>query len=183
MRSVNADQKIALASVISGGGTAIVAIVVTGLSGWRDRAHQRSMAEKARKQARLADAYVSLLEYSADYSRSIRKFLSAGMTLVSPQVRSTVDHARQDAVIARVEAYGSDAVTSLVRIWLDAIDETFDASWELFERRKQLLDAGDPTATDSDYWRAQWEEVSKPLGDVESRAREALKDQVAAELK
>lgn len=113
---MNADQKIALVSVISGGGTAMVAVIVSGLGGWRDRVHRTTLATTDRQQARLAETYVGLLGYAArvgHWAQRVRPLLDT----VPPQPAPPMpDFDASAAVMAKVDAYGSPEVRELMAL-------------------------------------------------------------------
>ena len=50
-------------SVVSTATVAVVALTVTGLSGWRDRVHARHLAREERRQDRIERTYAEVLTY------------------------------------------------------------------------------------------------------------------------
>lgn len=179
-------NSIALASVIVTGATAIVAVGVTGLSGWRDRAHQKAMADTERKQARLAEAYVALLDHVAKVSYWAQKLRPVVDTNPPQPLPPVPDFDASAAVMARVDAYGSDRVTELTHEWDAAVKAIMRADFLVGMRRKLLdehpIQPGSPREEWHD-WMTPWHELDSVLKPAEVAAREALKDQVAAELK
>lgn len=185
---MNPDQQIALASVISGGAVAFVGVVVTGIGGWRDRRHSKEMAATDRKQLRLADAYVSLLDYANKvgyWAQNVRPVIDTDPPQPPP---ATPDFEVYSAVMARVDAYGSAAVQEKLAAWTEAVgavrraDRLIGLRQDAAQRHQGYV----PRTVDEDVrwmdWHTPWGELEEKHRPAEQTARSALKQQVAAEL-
>lgn len=178
MRSVNSDQHLALASVLVSGATAITAVVGSGIGGWRERAHQRAMADTDRKQQRLTDAYIGLLEFATDVSDELHNYFPMISVNANPD-RTTYreDKTRQSTVLARVDAYGSAEVKKLTYSWQARVKEALAAAQDFSSGQVRSKNKDDVS-----YWYGAWRNgASVPLLAAEDAARKALKDKIAAE--
>jgi hypothetical protein len=120
---MNPDQQIALASVIAGGAVGLAGILVAGVGGWRDRALSRNLAETARKQQRLAEAYVELIELAEKigyWASRLRPVVTVDLDYQPPEPPSLDEQTR---VCAKVLAYGSKDVKAKWKSWQECVKE------------------------------------------------------------
>lgn len=177
---------IAIASIVTSGATAIAAVAVTGIGGWRDRAHQRAMADTERKQTRLADTYLGLLEYVEKlgfWAQNIRP-----TTYVDGSPINLPDFDSAAAVSAKVDAYGSNLVRERLSEWWTVTYEI--RLTERLVREEHQAAQGPPAediyeslGEDLPDWETPWRRIVDELRPAEKAARKALKAQVTAELK
>jgi hypothetical protein len=109
-------------AILTGGGLAALGGLVSGLlTNWlgdkrdhRKYAHERVMALEARRQQRLEQAYVELLDHLArhdEWARAVRPFVGPVPT---PEPLRPEETRRVEALVA---AYGSDRVRDLLDEW------------------------------------------------------------------
>ena len=119
-------------AILTGGGLAVVGGLLSGLltnwlGGKRDQRryeHERAMAVEARRQGRLEQAYIELLDYLAHHAawaQSVRPFLGAPP---APDPLPLPDLTRVGAL---VEAHGSPEVRRLMREWRERAGRIADA--------------------------------------------------------
>jgi hypothetical protein len=107
--------QIALASVIAGGAVGLAGILVAGVGGWRDRALSRNLAETARKQQRLAEAYVELIE--------LAEKIGYWASRLRPVVTVDLDYQPQEPPSLDEFAYGSKDVKAKWKSWQECVKE------------------------------------------------------------
>jgi len=178
---VTPDQKIALASVISGGVVGLAGLVVAALAGRLDRVSSRKMVREERHQQRLADAYVALLEVAekiGNWAALVRPALDS-MPPRDPPPLPDVDI--QIRVTALVNAYGSDDVKTRLKEWRDTVSAIRNADLKI-ARRLEYAQRGDATGPIADYL-GPWNALEDTLRPAETEARRLITEQVAAELR
>jgi hypothetical protein len=118
-------------ALLTGGGLAAIgglvsSLIADWLGGRRDQRkykHERAMAIEARRQERLAQAYIDLLGYlshHAAWAMSVRSY--PAVKAPDPLLRGEVKR-----VEALVESYGSPEVRGLLRVWRDRAGMIADA--------------------------------------------------------
>lgn len=186
MSAMNADQQITVISIIAGSAVGLAGIVATGLGGWRDRASARTLAETARKQQRLADAYVDALALAATvgYWASRLRPVIAGPDYQPPGAPPEQEQIR---VGATVLTFGSQEVKARWKSWQQAVQDIVGADLKVRLR----LDAAErhkyyqPKKGDDAAWRdplTPWAKIVDEYVPAEAAARESLIEQVAKEL-
>ena len=140
--------------------------------------HEAETAKDQRRQQRLADAYVDLLTFASTmgaWANFVRPILDTDPPKELPVGIPPVDE--QIRVEARAAAFASAEVRRLVKIWRDSVGEIRRADYLLSlcnEARKRGEDSGIDDAE-------QWIRL-RDLRPIEQEEREALTDQIAAEL-
>jgi hypothetical protein len=114
---VNADQIIAITSVIAGGAVGAGGLIIAGLSGAKDRALATDLARTERRQQRLADAYIDLLKMADKIGHWASKVTPIYDTVPSQEPPPLPEVDEQIAVSAKVNAYGSPEVKELLKAW------------------------------------------------------------------
>lgn len=164
-----------------------IGIVVTGLTakGGRRHAenvaedrmtHEREIAEDARAQDRLGDAYVELLSIvnrTADYAGRVRPMLDTDPPTPRPPLPSTDEQSRADALVM---AYGSRAVEALFEEWRQSV-------WAIIQA-DQMIGIGMEWGKDSGI--SQFEvrrKLEEELRPAQRAARKALSEAIGAELR
>lgn len=183
---MNASDKIALVSVASSGAVGLAGVLAAGLGGWRDRRAARERADTERKQTRLAEAYVDLLDFCERIGNWVVR-LQPIVTTVDYQPPSPPPEAEQARVAAKLAAYGSAEVKALHKTWRDAVNEIVRAD-QMVRLRLQAREEhkGYVPKPGEDI---SWRDPGEPLLAIhqvhlpaEVKAREALTEQVAKEL-
>jgi hypothetical protein len=161
-------------------------LLVAGLGGWRDRVATRDLADRERRQNRLADAYVDLLDLClrVGYWASQLRPITAPPDYQPPEPPTTDEQTR---VRAKLAAYGSRAVQDLHEAWHSSVQAIVKADLQVALR----LGADDrhnrysPKPGDDVLWRdptEPWAKIYDEYLPAEKAAREALIATVADEL-
>jgi hypothetical protein len=123
---VNADQKIALWSILSGASVGLGGLAVALFSGWRDRAGALSLAREERQQQRRADAYVAVLamaEKAGYWVATVRPLVETEgyEPLPLPDLDS------QSRASALINAFGSTEVHEAYEAWREIVQSVLKA--------------------------------------------------------
>jgi hypothetical protein len=165
-------------------------IAVTGLTarGGRKHAenfsnariqHEQELAEDARAQGRLGDAYVELLSIvnrSSAYADSVRPFIDTRPPAPIPPIPSLEEQSRAEALVM---AYGSRAVEELFEAWRQSVWEIIRADQTIGLAQEMQAKHGQTGINESDTWRRLMEEL-KP---AQRATRKALAEAIAVELR
>jgi hypothetical protein len=183
---VTPTETIALTSVVASGLVGLAGILVAGLSGWRDRKTARDLADTERKQTRLANAYVDVLDLSerVGYWASQLQPVDASEDYRPPDPPTMAEQTR---VGAKLSAYGSPEVRNLHKTWLKCVGDIVGAATRVRLRlnaaeRHQHYE-GKPGEDLS--WKdpiEPWSKIYDEYLPAEVKAREALTNQVTKEL-
>lgn len=136
--------------------------------------HERQLASEARRQGRLADAYLELLEFVhavGQWSELVRPFMDSDPPRQPPPLPSLERQARIEALS---DAFASQTVRDRMKTWRAVITEIRIADTQL-----GLLKEHGPIAGVDSF--APWQKLLD-VRPEERKAREALGDQAAAEL-
>ncbi|KXF54641.1 hypothetical protein AXA44_40535 [Rhodococcus sp. SC4] len=134
-------------------------------------AHERLLAEEARKQNRIENAYVLLLEMS----ERAGLWAQRANRLYNWPVPPLPDDGEQVRVEALIQAFGSPEVRTLMKDWRAIIKDMIETDWQIKEEKEDRTGreegAADPRLTFS--------EVLRPK---ELAAREELAHRIGVEL-
>lgn len=131
--AMNPDQNtIALWAVILSGAVGLAGVTVTGLSGWRDRAH----ADKERRQRRLEAAYLDVLALVETVGEWCEEAGEPGQ----PQSPDLGGHLQ---IRTKVNAYGSTEMISALTSWSSTVHAIIKAVQQQQQQRQPLSAAGD----------------------------------------
>jgi len=164
----------------------LAGILVAGLGGWRDRISATNLAETARKQQRLAEAYVELIELAEKigYWASRLRPVMADLDYQPPEPPSLDEQMR---VGAKVLAYGTKDVKVKWKSWQQCVNEIVNADLkvrirlDMSEQHKHYQ----PKPGEDMSWRdplTPWGKIHDEYLPAEVRAREALTEQATKEL-
>jgi hypothetical protein len=151
----------------------VAGILGTWFTGSKRLSHERLLAEDARKQQRLEHAYIELLDMAERVGQWVERVYPVfGTTPPEPIPASPAEQAHTGAL---VNAFGSDRVLERMETWRAVVRKIITTvelvGWEEADPATRQRE-GEPTA------RATLHE----LRPQECTAREALANQVAAEL-
>lgn len=180
------SENIALTSVIASGLVGIIGILAAVFGGWRDRHAARSRAETERKQSRLAEAYVDVLDLTerVGYWASQLRPVSAPEDYQPPAPPTVADQTR---VTAKLSAFGSPEVRALHKSWRACVNAIVAADLKVrlrleaaSQHQHYVGKAGEDLS---------WKDPIEPWGKIhddyipaEVQARQALIERVAKEL-
>jgi hypothetical protein len=151
----------------------VAGILATYFTGGKRLAHEQLLAEEAREQQRLENAYVGLLdmtERAGQWAQMAYPFMDEGTPV--PKLPELPEQARVEAL---VKAFGSDGVRERMESWRTVVHQMTKTARliELEDKGQSIPQAGEKSA--------------RAVFDLELRAqerttREAIADQVAVEL-
>lgn len=183
---MNADQTIALVSVISGGAVGIVGLATAFTSGVMDRRHERELAREERRQVRLAEAYIQMLEMVekvGHWAQNIRPVTDTDPPQPPPPLP---DLDSQVGTWSRVNAYGTPNIKRMLEAWRKTVADVQRAD-KLVGMRQQASDtyANRPVKGSRQFmdFMTPWDELEDKLRPAEREARQRLVNWVAAELR
>lgn len=137
--------------------------------------HERQLAVDARKQQRLAEAYVPLLTFAyrvGQWSDLVRPAIQTAQTPPPPPLPTLEEQAKIQALVG---AYASSTVRDFMQAWQEVLTKVRVANMTIgFAQEKEsrgVIDAGE-----------QWIRLEQDLRPAERHARQALVDQVSLEL-
>ena len=137
--------------------------------------HERQMAREARRYQRLAEAYVPVLDFAFKvglWTELVRPLIQIGEVELPP-LPSLEEQAHVQALVA---AYASSEVKQLMLAWRDQLNNMRRAadmiiSFAQRECARGHIDGG-----------TEWLKLEQEYRPAERQARQALADQVSAEL-
>jgi hypothetical protein len=141
--------------------------------------HERELAEDARAQARLGDAYVELLSIvnrTAHFADLVRPIFDTDPPTPPPPLPPPEEQMRAEALVM---AYGSRAVEDLFEAWRQSVWNIIRADREIgiaLEMRGQRSQSG------IDYLET-WRKLTDELRPAQKAARKALSEAIGVELR
>lgn len=167
-----------------------IGIVATGLTarGGRKHAesvaserigHERKLAEDARRQARLADAYVELLAIVnriAAYADLIRPVIDTTPPRTPPPLPTLDEQARAEALVM---AFGTKPVEDLFETWRQTVWEIIGADQMIglmLEERSQGQSSGK-------HYMETWNRLETEMRPAQRSARKKLAEAIGVELR
>lgn len=185
-RGMTPAEKIALTSVVASGVVGLAGVLAAGLGGWRDRAAARELAREERRQARLSDTYVDLLDLAERVGYWVAQLrpITAADDYQPPAPPTTAEQTR---VKAKLAAHGSADVKALHQAWYAVVREIMQEDHRVLLRLQasKRHEHYKAKAGEDVSWRdptEPWAKIHDELLPQEAAAREALFERVAAEL-
>jgi hypothetical protein len=140
-----------------------------------DRSQERNLARTERRQVRLAEAYIGLLEMVEQiglWAQSVRPVLDSDPPREPPPLP---DLEIQRAVYARVNAYGSQHIKKLMMAWQRSVADVRRADWLVGMRQDAARRHGGAPVTGSTEFMddlTPWMELEDRFRPAEQKARE-----------
>jgi hypothetical protein len=167
------DQQVALASVVSSGVVAVVAVVATTVTAYLDRAARRKEAQTSRQQDRLERTYIELATYvhrkrlQADAVRPL-------MTFKDQPTPEAVTQAEIDRARSLAMTIASDEVRGILDEFSTALGEITDADATILGMERESAQTGrdiDPQAWggSEDDQRRRIDDAKQVVRDIDDR--------------
>jgi hypothetical protein len=141
--------------------------------------HERALAEDARLQARLADAYVEVLTIVnrfGHWADMVRPIVEANPPAPLPPVPDLEEQTRADALVM---AYGSRKVEKLFEAWRQSVWDIIRANQEI-ELAQEMQTKHGSTGIDL---LETWRRLADELKPAQRAARKAFSEEIAVELR
>lgn len=173
--AMSGSEVVALVAIIAAAIIAAAALVATVVISRTDRTQAAELAIRDRRQARLEDAYVEVLRFTAAAGAHNDALLPPMDGIPTDPARDAPplpDAADEWSMTAEVAAFGSNEVQDALQTWRAALDDVRRLVHEV--RLREQRGSGD--------WITAWAQLDNAARPAEVGARSRLHELVAVEL-